>query len=110
MQASFVEIEDDVPSNNHRLSRAGRRTWYRQNRRWRVAFVRPPRPRVVVVLFALSFKEYCSKSRGSFDPVFRLRLSNGLPLHVAWFIGAAALQRLYVVDDEPATSSRCFAG
>jgi hypothetical protein len=24
-----------------------------------------------------------------FDPVLRLRLSRGLPLHVAWFIGRA---------------------
>jgi hypothetical protein len=44
------------------------------------------------------------------DPVFRLGLSSGLPLHVAGFIGPAPLQSLDVVYHVAATSSRGSAG
>lgn len=40
----------------------------------------------------------------AFEPVFRLRVAHGLPLHVAGIIRPARAQRLYVVNDPTWTS------
>jgi hypothetical protein len=44
-----------------------------------------------------------------FDAVLRLRIRNGLPLHVACRVGPASLQRCDVVDDVSRTPPSGFS-
>src|SRR5436309_1788900 len=52
----------------------------------------------------------CTRPGGLLDAVLRLRLGDGLPLHVCRRVGAAAIERDDVVDDVARAGACRFAG
>lgn len=57
----------------------------------------------VTVDSAVLFGDRFERSAGLLDSILRLRRRRGLPLHVPGRIGAAALQRLHMIDNVPRT-------